>query len=146
MQGAQHNNWDETLQAVIFAYKTGLHKSTKFSPYELLHGHSARLPIHTQPKIFTFLKPYDCFEQLRKTLRIFYQASIDNLPLQQQASQNYYNKNGLNPKLNPDEKVLTRVHGLKGKLDPKFSPIPKIIVVVCHPMYIVEDERTHLRS
>ena len=146
LQSTQHNNWDEFLQAVVFAYNTGVHKSTKFSPYELLYGRTARLPIHIQPKVFTFIKPNDYFEQLKKTLRIFHQASRDNLLLQQHANQNYYNKNRLNPQLNLGEKVLTRIYGLKGKLDPKFSPVPKIIVDIYHPMYIVEDERTHLRS
>ena len=146
LQSTQHNNWDELLQAPVFAYNTGVHKSTRFSPYELLYGRSARLPIHIQTKVFTFLKPNDYFEQLKKTLRNFHQASRDNLLLQQQANQNYYNKNRLNPQLNLGEKVLTRIYGLKGKLDPKFSAIPKVIVDVNHPMYIVEDECTHLRS
>ena len=99
LQSTQHNNWDEFLQAVVLAYNTGVHKSTKFSPYELLYGRSARLPIHIQPKVFTFLKPNDYFEQLKKTLRIFHKASRDNLLLQQHANQNYYNKSRLNPQL-----------------------------------------------
>ncbi|CAF4669082.1 unnamed protein product [Rotaria sp. Silwood1] len=146
LQSTQHNNWDEFLQAVVFAYNTGEHKSTKFSPYELLYGRSARLPIHIQPKEFTFLKPNDYFEQLKKTLRIFHQASRDNILLQQQANQHYYNKNRLNPQLNVGEKVLTKSYGLKGKLDPKFSSIPKIVVQAYHPIYIVEDECTRIRS
>ncbi|CAF1471289.1 unnamed protein product, partial [Rotaria magnacalcarata] len=78
LQNAQNNNWDEYLQAVVFAYNTGVHKSTKFSPYELLYGRPARLPIHAQPAQFTFRKPINYFEQLKKTLRIFHQASRDN--------------------------------------------------------------------
>ncbi|CAF3381404.1 unnamed protein product, partial [Rotaria sp. Silwood2] len=109
LQNAQHNNWDEYLQAVVFAYNTGVHKSTKFSPYELLYGRTARLPIHIQPKEFTFLKPNDYFEQLKKTLRIFHQASRDNILCQQQANQAYYNKNRLDPQLKLGDKVFTRV-------------------------------------
>ncbi|CAF4274253.1 unnamed protein product [Rotaria sp. Silwood2] len=146
LQNAQHNNWDEYLQAVVFAYNTGVHKSTKFSPYELLYGRTARLPIHIQPKEFTFLKPNDYFEQLKKTLRIFHQASRDNILCQQQANQAYYNKNRLDPQLKLGDKVFTRVYVSKGKLDPKFSPIPKIVVEIHHPIYVVEDECTHIRS
>ncbi|CAF1525917.1 unnamed protein product [Rotaria sp. Silwood1] len=146
LQNAQHNNWDEYLQAVVFAYNTGVHKSTKFSPYELLYGRTARLPIHIQPKEFTFLKPSDYFEQLKKTLRIFHQASRENILCQQQANQTYYNKNRLDPQLKLGDKVFTRIYVSKGKLDPKFSPIPKIVVEIHHPMYVVEDEYTHIRS
>ncbi|CAF4684243.1 unnamed protein product, partial [Rotaria magnacalcarata] len=29
------NNWDMHLKSVVFAYNTGQHATTKFSPYEL---------------------------------------------------------------------------------------------------------------
>ncbi|CAF4423235.1 unnamed protein product [Rotaria sp. Silwood2] len=105
LQNAQHNNWDEYLQAVVFAYNAGVHKSTKFSPYELLYGRTARLPIHIPPREFTFLKPNDYFEQLKKTLRIFHQTSRENILLQQQANQAYYNKNRLDSQLKLEDKV-----------------------------------------
>ncbi|CAF4200600.1 unnamed protein product [Rotaria magnacalcarata] len=146
LQNTQHNNWDEYLQAVVFAYNTGVHKSTKFSPYELLYGCAARPPIHSRSQHFTFLKPNDYFEQLKKTLRIFHQASRENILLQQQANQEYYNKNRLDPQLKLGDKVLRRIYISKGKLDPKFSPIPNIVVELHHPMYVVEDEYTGIRS
>ncbi|CAM4874461.1 unnamed protein product [Rotaria socialis] len=146
LQNTQHNNWDEYLQAVVFAYNTGVHKSTKFSPYELLYGCAARLPIHSRSQHFTFLKPNDYFEQLKKTLRVFHQASRENILLQQQANQEYYNKNRLDPQLKLGDKVLRRIYISKGKLDPKFSPIPNIVVELHHPMYVVEDEYTGIRS
>ncbi|CAF1281573.1 unnamed protein product [Rotaria magnacalcarata] len=146
LQNSQSNNWDEFLQPVVFAYNTGVHKSTKFSPYELVYGRPARLPIHAQSTQFTFNKPIDYFEQLKKTLRIFHQASKNNILLQQQASQTYYNRHRLNPHLAIGDKVLTRIFGSRAKLDPKFSSIPKIVVETRHPTYIVEDENTHVRS
>ncbi|CAF1511352.1 unnamed protein product [Rotaria sordida] len=124
----------------LFTYNTGVQKSTKFSPYEFLYDRAARLPIYTQPTQFTFNKPIDYFEQLKKTLRIFHQASRDNILLQQQATNIYYNRHRLNSQLKLGDKVLTRVYGSKGKLDPKFSSIPKIIVEGYHPIYVVEDE------
>ncbi|CAF3807931.1 unnamed protein product [Rotaria magnacalcarata] len=146
LQCSQHNNWDEFLQPVVFAYNTGIHKSIKFSPYELLYGRAARLPIHPQPTHFIFNKPNDYFEQLRKTLRIFHQASKDNLRLQQQHSKIYYDRNRLNPQLSLGDRVLTRIHNSRGKLDPRFSSIPKVVVEIHHPVYVVEDEYTHEKS
>ncbi|CAF2061710.1 unnamed protein product [Rotaria magnacalcarata] len=146
LQDTQNNNWDEFLQAVVFAYNTGAHKTTKFSPYELLYGRSPRLPIYTRPTQFSFNKPNDYFEQLKKTLRIYHQASIDNILQQQQVTKTWYDRHRLNPQLKIGNKVLTRIYGLRGKLEPKFSPIPKVIVQVRHPVYIVEDEQTHITS
>ncbi|CAF2019560.1 unnamed protein product [Rotaria magnacalcarata] len=146
LQDTQNNNWDEFLQAVVFAYNTGAHKTTKFSPYELLYGRSPCLPIYTRPTQFSFNKPNDYFEQLKKTLRIYHQASIDNILQQQQVTKTWYDRHRLNPQLKIGNKVLTRIYGLRGKLEPKFSPIPKVIVQVRHPVYIVEDEQTHITS
>ncbi|CAF4449510.1 unnamed protein product, partial [Rotaria magnacalcarata] len=107
LQNTQHNNWDEYLQAVVFAYNTGAHKTTKFSPYELLYGRPARLPIHIQPKEFTFSKPNDYFVQLKKALRLFHQASRENILSQQRTNQAYYNRNRRDPQLKLGDKVLT---------------------------------------
>jgi hypothetical protein len=52
LQDTEHSNWDEYLQAVVFAYNTGIHKSTRYSPYELLYGRAPRLPITTRPQHF----------------------------------------------------------------------------------------------
>lgn len=38
-------NWDECLPYVLFAYRTSLHESTLESPFSLLYGRDAQLPI-----------------------------------------------------------------------------------------------------
>ena len=54
LQDTEDNNWDEYLQAVVFAYNSGVHKTTKYSPYELLYGRPPRLPISTSPPYYSF--------------------------------------------------------------------------------------------
>ncbi|CAF4263321.1 unnamed protein product, partial [Rotaria sordida] len=79
LQDTEDNNWDEYLQAVVFAYNSGVHKTTKYSPYELVYGRPPRLPISTRPPYFSFSKPNDYFNQLQKTLRIYHQAAKKNI-------------------------------------------------------------------
>lgn len=146
LQDTQSNNWDEYLQAVVFAYNTGLHKSTKYSPYELLFGRSPRLPISVRSSHFSFVKPNDYFEQLRKTLRIYHQAARLHILSQQNNNKQLYDRNRLDPLYKIGDTVLTRIHGNRGKLEPKFSPIPKLITQVYHPIYEVLDEETHVFS
>ncbi|CAF4379641.1 unnamed protein product [Rotaria sp. Silwood2] len=146
LQDIQDNNWDEYLQAVVFAYNTGIHKTTKYSPYELVYGRLSRLPINTRPSHFSFAKPNDYFEQLKRTLRIYHQAARHHIILQQQSNKNMYDRNRLNPQYKIGDKVLTRIHGNRGKLDSKFSPIPKMITQVYHPIYEVRDEENHVYS
>lgn len=146
LQDDQHNNWDEYLQAVVFAYNTGIHKSTQYSPYELLYGRPSRLPINIRPQHFSFARPNDYFEQLKKTLRIYHQAAHQNTILQQENRKKVYDTNRLDPQYKIGDKVITRLHGNKGKLAPKFSPIPKVITQVNHPVYDVLDEEHHISS
>ena len=128
LQDTQHNNWDEYLQAVVFAYNSGIHKTTKYSPYQLLYGRPPRLPFHTRPTHFSFNKPNGYFEQLKKALRIYHEASRNNIIEQQQTIKNWYDRNRLNPHLKIGDKVFTCIYGLRRKLEPKFSPIPKTVV------------------
>ena len=146
LQDSEQNNWDEYLQAVVFAYNTGIHKTTKFSPYELVYGRLPHLPINLRPHQIALSKPIDYLEQLKKTLRIFHQASHRNIIIQQEINKTTYDKNRLDPHYKIGDKVLTRIPILRGKLDPRYSPIPKLIVQTLHPIYVVQDEKTHITS
>lgn len=41
----EQNEWDLYLDAVLFSYRVSRHDSTKFSPFYLVYGRNARLPI-----------------------------------------------------------------------------------------------------
>ena len=42
------NDWDEMLDHAVFAYNTSVHESTKVSPYEMVFGRPARMPIEVE--------------------------------------------------------------------------------------------------
>ena len=146
LQNSDRNDWDEFLQAVVFAYNSGSHKTTRYSPYELVFGRPPRLPIHSKHSSFAFPKPNDYFEQLRKNLRYFHQSARNNIILQQEKNRTYYNSNRSDPHYTVGDRVLTRIHGLKGKLNPLFSTTPKVIINTHHPTYFVRDEFNNIES
>ncbi|CAM4764697.1 unnamed protein product [Rotaria magnacalcarata] len=127
LQDAENNNWDECLQAAVFAYHTGVHKTTKYSLFELLYGRAPYLPINAPPTHSTFMKPNDYFEQLKKTLRIYQQAAKSNIIEQQQINKNWYDRNCLDSHYQIGNEVLTRIHSLRGKLDPNFQSHRKLL-------------------
>ena len=42
------SDWDDTLDHAIFACNTSVHESTGLSPYEMIIGREARMPIEVE--------------------------------------------------------------------------------------------------
>jgi len=49
----EENQWDEHIEEVLFAYRTTKHNTTKKTPFELVYGRKAKLPIdnHEEERI-----------------------------------------------------------------------------------------------
>lgn len=41
----KHDNWDKYIPSVLFAYNTSQHASTKVTPFQVMYGRTAKLPI-----------------------------------------------------------------------------------------------------
>ena len=41
----KQDHWDEFLDTCVFTYNTSVHESTRFSPFEIMFGRKATLPI-----------------------------------------------------------------------------------------------------
>eukprot|EP00794_Sanderia_malayensis_P016602 gene16602-biopygen14025 len=49
IQAKEHNvDWDDWLAQAVFAYNTSVHESTGISPYEMVFGRPARMPIEVE--------------------------------------------------------------------------------------------------
>lgn len=140
----ESNNWDEYLSPVIFAYNTGVHSTTKYSPFQLQFGHEPRLPIHKPSTTYTFHKPNDYYVQLQKSLRIIHNNAHDNILQQQSKYKDVYDTHRSNPVYDINDSVLTKVQGYRSKLDPRYSITPKIIIKKQHPVYWVKDQTTQI--
>jgi hypothetical protein len=143
LQDKEHNNWDEFLSPVVFAYNTGTHSTTNYSPFQLLFGREPRLPTDAQATSFTFHKPNDYYEQLKKSMKVIHAHARGNITRKQHHYKARYDKRRPDPHHTINDRVLIRRHGMKSKLEPKFSITPQIIIRDEHPVYIVKDELTH---
>jgi len=70
----------------------------------------------------------------------------DNIKDQQHRYKNRYDKQRSDPHYEINDPVLIKIHGIKTKLDPKYSITPKIIIKKQHPNYWVKDEETQIES
>jgi hypothetical protein len=146
LQDREHNNWDEFLAPVVFAYNTGTHSTTQHSPFELLFGREPRLPTDGPISSFTFRKPSDYYEQLKKSIKLIHTHARENIIRKQHQYKTRYDKQRLDPRYAINDRVLIRKHGTKNKLDPKYSVTPQIVIEERHPVYIVKDEITRYET
>ncbi|CAF1532150.1 unnamed protein product, partial [Didymodactylos carnosus] len=133
----------QLLDPVVFAYNTGIHSSTKFSPYELQFGRKPCLPTDPPPIQLNLPNLSDYYAQLNKSLKLYQLYSSENMIKQQNLSAIRYNKNRKDKHYNIGDYVLTRIQGNRLKLDPRFHPTPMIIIKAKHPTYIVKDPETN---
>ena len=144
LQHKHHNNWDDYLDAVVFAYNTSAHKSTGLSPFQLVFGRSPRLPIDSLPSSFCFPRPNDYFGLLQRTLREFHQFAKANISIHQQYQKQRYDRHRSDPHYSVNDRVFARIFTPRTKLVPRFSIEPSIIIDTTHPTYLVRHLSTGL--
>jgi len=142
LEDKHHNNWDDYLDPVIFAYNTSKHKTTQFSPFELLFGRSPQLPIDPRPQFYIFDRPNICYENLQRILNVYHQQAKHNIIVQQRYNKERYDKHRPDPHYYIGDRVFTKIFTARGKLDPRYSSEPYVITHVHHPTYSVLNEYT----
>ncbi|CAF1526076.1 unnamed protein product [Adineta steineri] len=142
LEDKHHHNWDDYLDPVVFAYNTAKHKTTQFSPFELLFGRSPQLPIDLPPQFYTFARPNICFENLQRILQVYHQQAQNNIIAQQQSNKVRYDKHRSDPHFQIGDHVFTKIFTARGSLDPRYSSEPSIVTEVRHPTYFVRNEST----
>jgi hypothetical protein len=68
-------DWDEKLYHLLYAYNTAIHKTTQFSPFQLMFGRTAKIPIDfidPHIKMDLPLNPQDYLDQVKNTLKQAY--------------------------------------------------------------------------
>ena len=81
------DDWDEFLQPVAFAYRVNGQSSTKFSPFELMYGMKACLPIDMEGKgdvdPSESILNYDAIVTLAQSLKVTREQAKTNIGLAQ---------------------------------------------------------------
>jgi len=119
-----HTDWDVFLPYVTFAYNTTKQASANYSPFFLLYGREARLPIDVTLQTGRPTYFYDSDEyamQLREMLSRAYQTAGTNIQRAQDKQKRNYDRTALDLQFNVGDKVFKRVGQIAPGTSPKFT-------------------------
>ena len=131
------NNWDLHLKSITFAYNTGQHPTTRFSPYQLQFGRCPRLPPEPTANNYELSKPNDFFKFLQQILTVYRKQARENMKFRQYYYKEKYIKNRRATHYNIDNHVLKRLTTFPSKLSALYSD-PMIVIKEQHPTYFVQ--------
>lgn len=124
----------------MFSYNTTVHSSTKFTPFELLFGHSANLPSSlTSPPGFKYTYE-DYLDELFLKLRKSHTLAKEHLVESKNINKKYFDRNAKLLKFDVGDKVYmlneNKKIGKSKKLSPNYNG-PYKIISRNHPNYTI---------
>jgi hypothetical protein len=122
----KEKEWDEYVHAVLMAYRTTKHETTKFTPFQLLYGRQAKLPVEL--KVVTFEQPNLTYEEAirQRTIDILEKMNkeqnqaLDNIEKGQEKLKKRANKR-TSKKLKIGDKVLVHRTDLQNNMSAKLQ-------------------------
>lgn len=108
----ESTDWDDHIQSIVFAYRVNRQESTKFTPFELMYGVKARLPIDLEGERDTN-RPTENEEVLRQrvadlaeSLSTRREEAKDNIAAAQAKQKERYDLKHAEPSYAVGDKVL----------------------------------------
>lgn len=129
----QGNNWDQFIPGVLFAYHTSVHASTKCTPFEVMYGRKAKLPLDLKsseesavgPKLLSD-EASSAVLQTMTTIRdkLYSTVSSNISSAQQRQKQNFDRRHNSSRDLTIGATVYIknqrRIHRMGSKMEPRW--------------------------
>ena len=137
LQQKHPNNWDEYLDAIVFAYNTSKHQTTRYS-LSLVDLLDSLLTLLCNTLILGILMTISFI--FRKFCKFTTNRRRANILGHQRYNKQRYDRNRRELHYNLDDRVFTKIFAAQGKLDPRYSVDPTVVLQVNHPAYVVRHE------
>lgn len=141
----KQNDWDMYIDGCLFAYRTSVQESTKFSPYQLLYGREPMLPVEWEHPTFQNIVSREVAkESSPPSVQFLQQEALQNIKKAQRKQKDRHDSRlGLDI-LKVGDKVLMRnpkqIHRMGDKLAKRYAKMYTISEVKGFGVYKVRDE------
>ncbi|KAI8482362.1 hypothetical protein Bbelb_399530 [Branchiostoma belcheri] len=149
LESDKKKRWAEYLSQLVHVYNCTKHSTTGYSPYYLMFGRHARLPIDlclgTEEDAHQSRSPDDWVQQHYDGLREAYEKAAANTETAQARQKRYHDRKVHGSPLLPGERVLVRDKRTRGKrkLRDRWELTPYIVTArpdPALPVYVVRPE------
>uniref|UniRef100_A0AAR2LDK7 Gypsy retrotransposon integrase-like protein 1 n=1 Tax=Pygocentrus nattereri TaxID=42514 RepID=A0AAR2LDK7_PYGNA len=147
LKPSQKRQWSQQVALLVHAYNSTRNDATGYSPYLLMFGREARLPIdlcfETPLQVEEGAHHQQYVERLRSNLKQAYQLAVENSDRLHQRNKRRYDACVRPQKLEEGDRVLIRAFGESGKLKDKWSSEPYVVLgkLPNLPVYRLQPER-----
>ena len=89
-------DWDELLDGILFAYRTNVHESTNCTPFSIMYGIEARLPVemeqtvHTDTEADNHMNLEDKIAKMQEVRKSIHQKASNNIKTSQARQKKYF--------------------------------------------------------
>ena len=127
----KQDDWDELLPYLSFAYNTSVHSSTGVSPYFLMYGREATMPVDVA---MDWTPESQLSQGIHERMKMARRMAQENLiGAQNYQRRRYDERHGQENKFNIGDIVLVRTEfvtqGRKKSISPRFSQLARVIGV-----------------
>ncbi|CAF3176291.1 unnamed protein product [Rotaria socialis] len=143
LQDLNRNNWDQFLLSTIYAYNIGQHRTTKYSPYQLIYGKEPTLPFSTRQPMLQFKRSNDYYYHFRKYRSYIIDQVRNNIRQQQQLSKQRYDEHRPNIHFNVGQLILAKPAVRNDKMQAIFEGPYRVISILGPVTYEIQLEHSN---
>ena len=106
-----HDNWDELLDGLAFAYNTSVHATTKYTPFELMFGRMPKIPadlIMERPELEFPITPGEHVNKIKNSLIGAFKAVRENTESRMEIAKIYHDRINIVAKFKPGDRVWAK--------------------------------------
>ncbi|CAF1098166.1 unnamed protein product [Rotaria sp. Silwood1] len=143
LQDSNRNNWDEYLLPIIYSYNIGQHRTTKYSPYQIVYGRNPTLPFDKPQPMVQFIKSNDYYNQFRRYRSFIIQQVRNNIQKQQKLNKQRYDLHRQNIQYKIGQLILAKPAIRNNKMQEIFEGPYRVIDILGPVTYVIKLEHSN---